>query len=77
LLSVGLGSHTTLAFAFVLILAGNMTELKWRKTLLETPSGFALFAVDEDVLKEPDVPIQFYSFPTLVSSLPFSSGPCN
>jgi hypothetical protein len=54
-----------------------MTELKWRKTLLETPSGFALFAVDEDVLKEPDVPIQFYSSPTLVSSLPFSSGPCN
>jgi len=27
---------------------------KWRKVLLETPSGFALFEVDEFVFKEPD-----------------------
>ncbi|CAM0149255.1 unnamed protein product [Urochloa decumbens] len=27
---------------------------KWRKTLLETPSGFALFEINEVALKEPD-----------------------
>jgi len=44
---------------------------KWRKVLLETPSGFALFEVDEFVFKEPDVLVHFSFFPTHASPFPF------
>jgi hypothetical protein len=54
-----------------------MDEPNWTKVLLETPSGFALFAVNDIALEETDVPIQFFSILTLVLSFPSSFGPCN
>ena len=42
------------------------------RTLLETPSGFALFDVDDDALKEADVLVEFSFFCTEVSLFPFS-----
>jgi hypothetical protein len=59
----------TFFFAFAFALAGKLekrvyNDPKWKKTLLETPSGFALFEVSEAILKEPEVRAHFSFFLT-------------